>query len=399
VKFALCLNCGFLSEDQETCDNCKNAIPDGLTFRNIEYKETETADRTGDNEDNEEGTKHTVPAPPLPETKKQKLAARSCQIACRSVRIGSYKSQSSDPVVFSDDGITMMIKHPHTDKTIRLHIEAHEINQCIAHFGNNLPILVIYASLSCSRMIRQTLNMKPNDSLYYDPGSIDQTKNKIIILAVKINHFQSNYLQQIFQEIAIKKGFNMWSRILQKVEQNVANEILVRSTPPLSVNYKGNSATVSSNSRAVGPAKIVGLGKAQSLHQETDSGQSSSQKEVKIIFGNSANKSTVGPWPSLTCKQPMVNPLPASSAEYYGESSKPESQFIPQNEVVQADSTVSSNNEKKMRDESCDMFGRYIANELKSLRKEESLVEAKRKINYVIYEAQMMDLALEQDDS
>ena len=50
-------------------------------------------------------------------------------------------------------------------------MEAKDVEQLIAHLGDEIPVLFIYTTPGCAARIRSQLKMKSDKGPYFDPGS------------------------------------------------------------------------------------------------------------------------------------------------------------------------------------------------------------------------------------
>jgi len=233
--FSVCLNCGFPSDNLTVCDNCGQRIPTGGLFSRLTNEKQPL-------EELSENPSHF---------KRRKLRAevpKMCFLTCRSVRIGSYKAQELEHVKISPSGVFINLRKTEGSEKVTVHIATCDIKKCIAHFGKEMPILILYANSECSNVIRSCLSMTPGDKLFYDAGSENQTHNKVIIVPVKLEADQIGCIKNMLYHEAKWRGHHTGSKILYKVGKQIANQILVRSTLLQSTKWSksvGNNKSIS----------------------------------------------------------------------------------------------------------------------------------------------------------
>ncbi|KAL7051210.1 hypothetical protein ACKWTF_004382 [Chironomus riparius] len=161
-------------------------------------------------------------------------------LTCRTIRIGSYKFETKDPVAITSKGIKIVaptVKDVN-DITV-LNIQNSEIVKLVIHFSKQLSIIIVYTKPSCGRFIVEQLQMtQVNDkSPYYAPLSRNETQKKIIFLTENVSEDTKNALKAIFKEGR-----------MEEINNRDANEMLVRSTGiPLTVTSQNPIAESNSN--------------------------------------------------------------------------------------------------------------------------------------------------------
>jgi len=159
-----------------------------------------------------------------------KLTARQawCRLECRSVRIGSYKTHPRAAVEINMEGIFMEVKPLGDENFVKLHIPPEDIIDCVAHFGQQMPILCIVGTSTLAGDVREKLNMAEGSELYYDPDSSDETQRRIIFVLVKMER-EKKIITHVCSEWAKSRNVDPF---LTEIDSNAANEMLVLTTPP-----------------------------------------------------------------------------------------------------------------------------------------------------------------------
>jgi len=148
------------------------------------------------------------------------LSSNTCTLACRSVRVGSYKVLPKDKIVITEKGV--QIKVPaimNNMEIVTITIPMSDVLKVLAHFGKSMPLLFLYISPGACKRARASLSMNSNQSFFIDITSGDETQKRVTILPEKLTDEN---------KILLKRHFGT---TLQEVESKEANEILVRSSP------------------------------------------------------------------------------------------------------------------------------------------------------------------------
>jgi len=143
-----------------------------------------------------------------------------CNLACRSVRVGSYKVLPKDRISITEKGV--QIKVPaimNNMEIVTITIPMNDVLKVLAHFGKSMPLLFLYISPGACKRARASLAMNSVQSFYIDITSQDETQKRITILPEKLTDDNKMILKRFF------------ASSLQEVESKEANEILVRSSP------------------------------------------------------------------------------------------------------------------------------------------------------------------------
>ena len=73
-----------------------------------------------------------------------------------------------------------------SDRYIEINVEAKDVEQLIAHLGDEIPVLFIYTTPGCAQRIRSQLKMKADQGYYFDPGSKGKGHFSCKILGLQI---------------------------------------------------------------------------------------------------------------------------------------------------------------------------------------------------------------------
>jgi len=142
-----------------------------------------------------------------------------CNMACRSVRVGSYKGLPSE-IIITEKGV--QIKVPaimNNMEIVTITIPMNDVLKVLAHFGKCMPILFLYISPGACKRVRESLAMSSSQSFFLDITSQDETQKRVTILPKKLTDENKMILKRFFK------------KTLQEMEYKEANEILVRSAP------------------------------------------------------------------------------------------------------------------------------------------------------------------------
>jgi hypothetical protein len=163
---------------------------------------------------------------------------------CRTVRVGSYKVEPLDCVMFCPEGLRISLPQPGTKGMlfksqiiictqkeiistvpVVLEIPRSNIVAVLAHLGRSLPVFFIYLkSVTCAR-IRALLNMTdPAKDPYFESLSTNETQRRITVLPESISDEARLYIKKIF-------GKEYGPDKLTCLEAKDANVILVKASP------------------------------------------------------------------------------------------------------------------------------------------------------------------------
>ena len=148
------------------------------------------------------------------------VSGQWCSLACRSIRIGSYKVQPKEKITITQKGIQIQVPGiVNPTEVVTISLSKNDILKVLAHFSKSMPLLSLYISSSACQKTRNLLGMTSRQSFYLDVQSADETQKRITILPEKLTEDIKMILKQHF---SVK---------VQELESSYAEEILVRSSP------------------------------------------------------------------------------------------------------------------------------------------------------------------------
>ncbi|GIY64331.1 sentrin-specific protease 6, partial [Caerostris darwini] len=100
-------------------------------------------------------------------------------------------------------------------------IRGHDMAEVIVHFGRCLPIIYVRPTQAFGEQIKSLLGMSASDAFYFDATSKDERIHKLTFLIDNMTDEQRQFLRQVFPG----------DKMVKEIDQKIANEILVRSTP------------------------------------------------------------------------------------------------------------------------------------------------------------------------
>lgn len=142
---------------------------------------------------------------------------------CRTIRIGTYKNKPSERVVISAQGMEFTIPLP-TGAIVTVSVPLVDIVRVLVSFCRSMPVVFVYLRGPGSARVREVLQMTdPKSGYYYDSDSADETHKRITFLPERITEDNKLGLKKIFTDIR--------KNSLVEIQNGVANEILVKSSP------------------------------------------------------------------------------------------------------------------------------------------------------------------------
>lgn len=150
----------------------------------------------------------------------------------KTIRIGSYKFEPKEKVVFSSIGLRIIA--PNTKRSyenVILDIQQNEIARILCHLNKPLCILFIWTKKQCGSYVRESLemNFSSNDSsVYYDPCSLDDHIRLIILQMDNMSEeakstLKSIFISEIIKEISYSEAKN-WLEKSTRSNQVVSSE-------------------------------------------------------------------------------------------------------------------------------------------------------------------------------
>ncbi|KAL0266315.1 UNVERIFIED_CONTAM: hypothetical protein PYX00_008899 [Menopon gallinae] len=142
-------------------------------------------------------------------------------LQCRSVRIGSYKTQPKERVFLSTKGVRFVVPSL-KNEIVTILIPSAEILKILVHFGKQMSIVFIYASPKMGFRIRSQLGMESKLGPYYDPtASQDETHKRLSFFMEKMTDDNKIAIHTMFAH----------SELIEELSEKEANEILLRASP------------------------------------------------------------------------------------------------------------------------------------------------------------------------
>ena len=181
--------------------------------------------------------------PDINTVKEDDLKGFFTTIACRTIRIGSYKVIPTERVLLAPQGIRITIPHKDTSEkeSAVINIPRKSILKMLAQLGKNVPALFIYLRPSICVNIRRILKMsdKNDESFYFDSSSTDDSQKRIILMLEKINDEIRAMIKSLYgsngkntSQDSVKSISGLQnSSFLEELNSKEANEILVRLSP------------------------------------------------------------------------------------------------------------------------------------------------------------------------
>lgn len=161
----------------------------------------------------------------------------STTFAVKTIRIGSYKFEPKEKVVFSSLG--MRIIAPNTkreNENVILDIQKSEIVKIACHLSNSLAVLFIWATRDCGSYVRESLEMVRSSDIFYDPSATSEHNKRIILQMDNLSEEAKTTIKSIFS-----------NEIIDEISQHDAAKLLERS----SRNHKAVKSESNATSRYV----------------------------------------------------------------------------------------------------------------------------------------------------
>lgn len=122
---------------------------------------------------------------------------------CRSVRIGSYRFNPVDCVLFSPEGL--MIRAPvlnsqETSKSewINLNLPVKLLLQVETHFDQDLLVIFLFCTPSLCRRVSAELNLRENSGKFWDCLSMDKSQRLLTLFPCCLDDSVKNALKETF---------------------------------------------------------------------------------------------------------------------------------------------------------------------------------------------------------
>lgn len=146
----------------------------------------------------------------------------STVIPVKTIRIGTYKFEPKEKVIFSSIG--MRIIAPNTkrdDENVILDIQKNEIVKIAYHLSKPLNVLFIWATKSCGTYVRESLEMSRSSELYYDPSLSTEQNKRIILQMDNVSEEAKATIKSIFSaEIADEIRYADAMDLLERSSKN-----------------------------------------------------------------------------------------------------------------------------------------------------------------------------------
>lgn len=152
----------------------------------------------------------------------------STTFAVKIIRLGSYKFEPKEKVIFSSLG--MRIIAPNTkreNENVILDIQMSEMLKIACHWSNSLAILIIFTSQSCGQYVRENLEMVRHSDIYFDPTASKEYHKRIILQVDNLSEEAKTTIKSIFVSTKIDEiSYNDAADMLERSSWNrkVKNE-------------------------------------------------------------------------------------------------------------------------------------------------------------------------------
>lgn len=179
---------------------------------------------------------------------------RTAVILCRNVRIGSYKYDPTERIVFTNKGCRIVapsVKRP--EELSILNIQTSEIIKILYCFDKKLSIIYLFVMPSCAAYIRESLEMAPNpqNGPYFNPYSHNSALKRIVFI-----------LEDAGPEIKEKLKAIYLAHVLEEIQYFEANELLVQSyNEPSSTPSQSNVSAIRNDTQNLLIYPKVGKGR------------------------------------------------------------------------------------------------------------------------------------------
>lgn len=104
-----------------------------------------------------------------------------------------------------------------------------DVTQVLGHLSRNMPVLYVTTTRECSMALREKLGMSRKLPCYFDPNGTDERQKRITFLPdPSFTDEHKAFLRQVFP-----------GPLMEEINQTVANEILIKSSPSPMVSRHG----------------------------------------------------------------------------------------------------------------------------------------------------------------
>ncbi|XP_065164510.1 uncharacterized protein [Atheta coriaria] len=151
---------------------------------------------------------------------KNSASLACCSIACRTIRIGSYRFTPVSDVALNCK--EMIIKVPHTQRKgeiITILIARRIVYKVLANFQKTLPVVFIYVLPSEAEKIASALGMTPDGEFFYNPISDNELHRRIVLLPSSFGEEDKWVFETVYGE----------PKILEEINAVEANSILLKT--------------------------------------------------------------------------------------------------------------------------------------------------------------------------
>ncbi|XP_076444535.1 uncharacterized protein LOC143282710 isoform X2 [Babylonia areolata] len=151
----------------------------------------------------------------------------------RGVRIGSMRTSGLE-VRFRTQNIVFKVKSDTTQQELDFFLCVTEVTWIKFSLSPSQPVLFIKVTPDCGMRLRSLLKMVPDSPEVFDPGSQDIQKNMIVVIVDKVlNEPGMRQMLQLYSQVQNLSDF------LQEINYDSANDLLVKSTPPVLAHLPG----------------------------------------------------------------------------------------------------------------------------------------------------------------